>query len=141
MIIARTDAREVESLQGAIERAEAYKRAGADAIFPEALKTREEFEEFRRKVPNIPLMANLAEQGKTSASLTAQNLIDAGYSMILFPATGTRAMFDAHRRVLDQIEKHGTARRIVRQKRLMPRGEVDDFLRKNSRVYHRPVRD
>jgi methylisocitrate lyase len=60
VIIARTDARTVEGLDAAVERATSYAKAGADMIFPEALESPEEFREFRRKVA-LPLMANMTE--------------------------------------------------------------------------------
>ncbi|PGZ15312.1 methylisocitrate lyase, partial [Bacillus thuringiensis] len=63
-IVARTDARGVEGLDAAIERANAYVKAGADAIFPEALQSEEEFRLFTSKV-NAPLLANMTEFGKT----------------------------------------------------------------------------
>ena len=62
-IVARTDARGVEGLDEAIERANAYVKAGADAIFPEALQSEEEFRLFNSKV-NAPLLANMTEFGK-----------------------------------------------------------------------------
>ena len=62
VVVARTDARAVESFDAAVERAGSYLMAGADAIFPEALQTREEFAEFARRV-NAPLVANMTEFG------------------------------------------------------------------------------
>lgn len=64
IVVARTDARNSEGLVGAIERAAAYVEAGADAIFPEALGSEEEFRTFRKRV-DIPLLANMTEFGKT----------------------------------------------------------------------------
>lgn len=139
MIIARTDARGVtqEGFEGAVRRALAYKEAGADAIFPEALENIEEFREFRRRVSDIPLMANLAEQGKTSQALTGQDLIDAGYSMILFPATGARMMAYAFEEFLEEIKERGTTRRFVEEGRLISRSRLNETIRDHSRAYRK----
>ena len=64
VIVARTDAKGVEGMDAAIERANAYLAAGADAIFPEALQTEEEFRRFAEMV-DAPLLANMTEFGKT----------------------------------------------------------------------------
>jgi len=135
MIIARTDARQPEGFEAVVRRALVYKDAGVDAIFPEALETLEEFTEFRRLVPDIPLVGNLAEQGKTDSSITAQDLIDVGYNIILFPATATRAMFLAFEAVLTEIQEQGTVRQLADDECLIPRSEVDEFLRTHSRMY------
>jgi methylisocitrate lyase len=137
MVIARTDARAVEGLDGAIRRALAYKEAGADAIFPEALETLDEFREFRRRVPDILLMANLAEQGKTSQSITAQELTGAGYSMILFPATGARMMAYSFAEFLEEIKAQGTTRRFVEEGRLIPRGRLNEIIHEHSKTYRK----
>ena len=69
MIIARTDAREVEGMEAAIQRAAAYVEAGADALFPEALGSAEEFRMFAQEMKKagivVPLIANMTEFGKT----------------------------------------------------------------------------
>ncbi len=88
MIIARTDARAVEGLEGAIRRGKMYLEAGADMIFPEALETKEEFEEYARYVS--PLLANMTEFGK-SPLLSAKELGEMGYRIIIFPLTAFRA--------------------------------------------------
>lgn len=137
MIIARTDARAVEGLDGAVRRALAYKEVGADAIFPEALETLDEFREFRRRVQDIPLMANLAEQGKTSKVLTGQDLADAGYSMVLFPATGARMIAYAFEEFLEEIKFQGTTRRFVEEERLISRSRLNEIIRGHSRAYRK----
>src|SRR2546430_13146133 len=60
LVVARTDARAIESFDGAVKRAQAYVAAGADAIFPEALQTKEEFCDFTKEV-EVPLLANMSE--------------------------------------------------------------------------------
>ena len=64
-IIARTDAAASEGIDGAVARAKLYIEAGADAIFPEALNTAEMFREFARRMPGVPLLANMTEFGRT----------------------------------------------------------------------------
>ncbi len=64
-LIARTDAAAGEGIDGAVARAKLYLEAGADAIFPEAMTSRDMFEEFARRVPGVPLLANMTEFGKT----------------------------------------------------------------------------
>src|SRR5437870_13226192 len=83
LIIARTDARAVEGFDRAVERAGEYLAAGADAIFPEALQTAEEFRDFAKEIDR-PLLANMTEFGK-SPTLTFQQLADFGYRMIILP--------------------------------------------------------
>src|SRR6202040_4350926 len=64
LLIARTDARAIENFGGAVKRAQAYVAAGADAIFPEALQTKQEFRDFAKEV-EVPLLANMTEFGKS----------------------------------------------------------------------------
>ncbi len=85
LISARTDGRGVEGLDKAIERAKAYVSAGADAIFPEALQTKEEFKKFRQEV-NVPLIANMTEFGKSDL-LSTKELEQIGYNIVLYPVT------------------------------------------------------
>src|SRR3982751_2274773 len=89
LLIARTDARAVESFAKAVERAQSYMAAGADAIFPEALQNEEEFREFAREV-KAPLLANMTEFGK-SPLLSLGQLSDLGYRIVIYPQTAFRA--------------------------------------------------
>jgi methylisocitrate lyase len=88
LVIARTDSRALENFDGAVQRANAYVAAGADAIFPEALQTKEEFRDFAREV-KAPLLANMTEFGK-SPSLNVQELGELGYRMVIFPQSAFR---------------------------------------------------
>ncbi|MCS6920121.1 MAG: methylisocitrate lyase [Fimbriimonadales bacterium] len=106
VIIARTDARAVEGLEGAIERAKRYLQAGADAIFPEALQSAEEFEQFARAIP-APLLANMTEFGKTPY-LTVNEFAQMGYKMVIFPMSCFRAMMKAAEQTLLCLKQHGT---------------------------------
>ena len=124
MIIARTDARAVEGFDSALERAAAYARAGADMIFPEALESREEFAEFRRKV-RLPLMANMTEFGKTPY-MTATEFEDLGYQLVIFPVTAFRASMNAARAALAALKSEGTQKGILGS--LMTRNEFNDLI-------------
>ena len=106
MIIARTDARAVEGFDRAVERAGEYLAAGADAIFPEALQTAEEFRDFAKEIDR-PLLANMTEFGK-SPMLTFQQLADFGYRMVIFPQSAFRVSMKASERFLAALKKSGT---------------------------------
>lgn len=111
MIIARTDARGVEGVDRALERAADYARAGADMIFPEALESREEFEEFRRKL-KVPLMANMTEFGKTPY-MTAGEFEEMGYDIVIFPVTAFRAAMKAVGDTFARLKAEGTQKKII----------------------------
>jgi len=106
MIIARTDARAVEGFDRAVERAGEYLAAGADAIFPEALRTAEEFRDFAKEIDR-PLLANMTEFGK-SPMLTFQQLADFGYRMVIFPQSAFRVSMKASEKFLAALKKAGT---------------------------------
>jgi methylisocitrate lyase len=107
MIIARTDARGVEGLDAAVQRTRRYVEAGADAIFPEALESEEEFAAFARALPGVPLLANMTEFGR-STLLDRQTLARLGYRMVLYPVSGLRAALKATRAVLEEIQAAGS---------------------------------
>jgi methylisocitrate lyase len=113
MIIARTDARAEEGLEGAISRANEYLDAGADAIFPEALQTAEEFVDFAQEI-DAPLMANMTEFGK-SPLLTFQELSDFGYRMIIFPQSAFRVAMKATEKFFAALKKAGSQNGYVDQ--------------------------
>jgi methylisocitrate lyase len=106
MIIARTDARGVEDLDQTVERARRYLEAGADAIFPEALQSADEFKAFARKV-KAPLLANMTEFGK-SPLLSFQDLAELGYRMVIFPMSAFRVSMKASEEFLLALKKRGT---------------------------------
>src|SRR5258708_8142134 len=91
LIIARTDAVAVEGFERAIERAALYKEAGADMLFVEAPKTREELARITKALPGMPLMANMVEGGKTP-TLPATELEAIGFSLVIFPGGIVRAL-------------------------------------------------
>jgi methylisocitrate lyase len=106
MIIARTDARAVEGFDRAVERAGEYLAAGADAIFPEALQSAEEFRDFAKEI-DVPLLANMTEFGK-SRLLTFEQLSDFGYRMVIFPQTAFRVSMKASEKFFAALKKAGT---------------------------------
>ncbi|MBF6329279.1 methylisocitrate lyase [Nocardia transvalensis] len=106
VICARTDARAVEGLAAAIDRAKAYADAGADLIFTEALADASEFAAFRAAV-DTPLLANMTEFGK-SELLPARQLEDLGYNAVIYPVTTLRLAMHAVEQGLREIAATGT---------------------------------
>src|SRR5581483_2263736 len=86
LIIARTDARAVEGLEGALTRARMYADAGADALFVEAPQSEAEIETVARSFPDVPLLFNYAEGGKTPP-VSYERLRELGFSLAIFPLT------------------------------------------------------
>ena len=124
VLIARTDARGVTSYADAVARAKYYIEAGADAIFPEALESAEEFARFAQDV-NGPLLANMTEFGK-SALLNADELYAMGYRMILYPLSAFRSAYRAAEETLTSIMQQGHQRDRVPS--MMTRAELYDRL-------------
>ena len=108
VIIARTDARGVEGFDAAVSRAKLYIEAGADAIFPEALETIDEFKDFAQAVP-VPLLANMTEFGK-SPLLSVEELGSLGYKIILYPLTAFRSAMRAAEDTLIALREQGHQR-------------------------------
>ena len=116
LIVARTDARAVEGLDGAVKRARAYVDAGADAIFPEALESAEEFKAFAQALKKdrlaVPLVANMTEFGKTPY-LTVKEFEALGYRLVLFPVTALRVATQAIEAMLEELRSLGTQQRSL----------------------------
>ena len=106
MIIARTDARAVEDFDRAVQRAGEYLAAGADAIFPEALQSAEEFRDFAKQI-DLPLLANMTEFGK-GPLLTFEQLSGFGYRMVIFPQSAFRVSMKASEGFFAALKKTGT---------------------------------
>ncbi len=111
IICARTDARAVEGLGAAIDRAKAYLDAGADMIFPEALADEGEFERFRSAVA-APLLANMTEFGKSDL-LEAKTLERLGFNVVIYPVTTLRLAMGAVTSGLDEIKRSGSQRTLI----------------------------
>ena len=107
LIIARTDARGMYGLDEALARGEAFAKAGADIIFIESPETEKEMRKICETFSGLPLVANMVEGGSTPV-LSADDLRDIGYTMVIFPVTGFLAMGAAVKSVYQHIKDHGS---------------------------------
>lgn len=105
VIMARTDIRAIEGMAAAIDRAKMLVDAGADAIFPEAMKTLAEFAAMRAAV-NVPILANMTEFGKSELFSTEQ-LADVGINLVIYPVSLLRLAMGAAERGLETIRREG----------------------------------
>lgn len=105
-VIARTDAVASEGMDAAVDRAKRYLEAGADAIFPEALVTRDMFIEFAKRMPGVKLLANMTEFGRTPF-FTAAEFESMGYSMVIWPVSHLRIAAKAWEKLYAQIAAEG----------------------------------
>ena len=106
LIFARTDARGVEGLDSAIERAKSYVDAGADGIFPEGLTSEDEFAALRSAI-DVPLLANMTEFGKTPL-IPASKFEELGYEIVIFPVTALRVVLKTLREFYGDLLETGT---------------------------------
>ena len=106
LIMARTDMRAVDGLQAAVDRAKQLVDAGADAIFPEAMATLDEFAAVRAAV-DVPLLANMTEFGK-SALFTTEQLANVVINLVIFPVSLLRLAMGAAERGLDTLAAEGS---------------------------------
>ena len=125
VIVARTDAKGVSGFEDAVDRAKRYLDAGADAIFPEAMESREEFERFARALPGAVLLANMTEFGK-SPNLDVATLGQMGYRLILFPLTAFRVAMKAAEDTLRDLLANGVQTNSV--PKMQSRAELYDLL-------------
>ena len=124
VICARTDARAIEGLGPAIERAKSYLDAGADMVFPEALEDAQEFERFKKAV-DAPILANMTEFGKTEL-LDVGTLASVGVNIVIYPVTLLRLAMGAAERGLNAIASLGTQEGLVQQ--MQTRAELYELL-------------
>ena len=124
VIMARTVAAAVEGIDSAIERAVAYVEAGADMIFPEAMKSLDDYRRFKAAV-KVPILANLTEFGSTPF-FTTDELRDAGVDIALYCCGAYRAMNKAALHFYETVRREGTQKNIVDT--LQTRAELYDFL-------------
>jgi methylisocitrate lyase len=110
-IMARTDAIAIEGIDAAIERVHAYIEAGADLVFPEAIRTLEDYKKFSSAVPK-PILANITEFGLTPL-FTRDELAAQGVGMILYPLSAFRAMNRAAENVYEAIRRDGTQSALI----------------------------
>ncbi len=110
-IMARTDAIAIEGIDAAIERAHAYIEAGADLLFPEAIRTLDDYKKFSSAVSK-PILANITEFGLTPL-FTRDELASHGVSMILYPLSAFRAMNKAAENIYEAIRRDGTQTKVI----------------------------
>ena len=120
-IVARTDAVASFGMDDAVDRAKRFLEAGADAIFPEALTTREMFEEFARRMPGVKLLANMTEFGRTPF-FTAAEFEAMGYAMVIWPVSHLRVANKAMEGLYAQIKADGGTHNAVA--RMQTRAEL-----------------
>ena len=111
LIMARTDIRGVEGLEAAATRAKRLADAGADAIFPEAMASLDEFAAIRAAV-DVPILANMTEFGK-SELFSVRQLADVGVNIVIFPVSLLRAAMGAAERALDSLLDDGSLNAVV----------------------------
>ena len=124
VIMARTDAAATEGIDAAIERACAYVEAGADMIFPEAIKPLDDYRRFKQAV-KVPILANLTEFG-TTPFFTTDELGDAGVDIALYCCGAYRAMNKAALNFYETVRREGTQKNIINT--MQTREELYDFL-------------
>ena len=137
-IIARTDANSIEGIDKTIERAKSYQDAGADIIFPEALKDEKEFEKVRKNL-DIYLLANMTEFGKTKI-LSYKQLENIGYNIVIYPITTQRLAMKSVEDGLKNIFEHGHQNNIIdkmqTRKRLYELVEYEKYNSLDENIYN-----
>ncbi|MCC6909325.1 MAG: isocitrate lyase/phosphoenolpyruvate mutase family protein [Phycisphaerales bacterium] len=111
IIIARTDAAGVSGFEAAVERANAYRAAGADMVFPEGLTSEEQFGEMAQRSPGL-LLANMTEFGKTPL-ITAERFARLGYALIIYPLSMMRLAMGHVVRGLETLRRDGSAAALI----------------------------
>lgn len=124
MIIARTDARSVTDIEDAISRAQRYREAGADMIFPEGLQSEDEYEQFANASPGL-LLANMTEFGKTP-DIPASRFSELGYQCVIYPLSMQRIAMGAVTRGLEVLKEQGTVRELLGE--MQTRAELYELL-------------
>ena len=124
LIIARTDARAVNGIDDAIQRAKEYISAGAECIFPEAMQSIDEFTEFRKKISGY-LLANMTEFGK-SPLLSTSELEKIGYNMVIFPLTAFRGILKTTETIYRDLMKNGSQSGFINE--IMSREHFYDLI-------------
>ena len=136
LIIARTDANTVEGIQKTIERVKAYEEAGADIIFPEAMKNEKEFE-LIRKNSKVSLIANMTEFGK-SKILTSIELENLGYQIVIYPVTTQRLAMknveDGLRAILKDGHQNNIIDKMQTRKRLYELVEYEKYNTQDKKI-------
>ena len=125
VIMARTDALAVEGLQAAIDRAGACVAAGADMIFPEAMRELQDYKDFSKAV-GVPILANITEFG-TTPLFDTQQLLEAGVGIVLYPLSAFRVMNKAAEELYVELLDKGSQKRLIGK--MQTREELYGYLR------------
>lgn len=133
IIMARCDAFASEGLDNVIERSIAYRDAGADMLFPEALHSIEQYRQIKQAV-QIPILANITEFGKTPL-FTLEELKLANVDLALYPLTVNRAMNKSAQHILQEVRKTGTQKHLLNE--MQTREELYAFL--NYYIYEEKI--
>ena len=137
-IIARSDAKNVEGLDKMIERCKAYIDAGAEIIFPEALKDEKEFEKVRKSL-SAYLLANMTEFGK-SKLLNYKDLENLGYNIVIYPVTTQRlamkSVEDGLRAIFDDGHQNNIIDKMQTRKRLYDLVEYEKYNSLDEKIYN-----
>jgi len=113
VIMARTDSLAVEGLEAAIDRAGAFIEAGADALFPEAIRDLETYKTFTDAF-DVPILANITEFGLTPL-FSVEELSAVGVGIVLYPLSAFRAMNKAAEQVYETVRTQGTQKAVIDQ--------------------------
>ena len=137
-IIARSDARNVEGLEKMIDRCKSYINAGAEIIFPEALKDEKEFENVRKKL-KCYLLANMTEFGK-SKLLNYKKLENLGYNIVIYPVTTQRLAMknveDGLRAIFEDGHQNNIIDKMQTRKRLYGLVEYEKYNALDEKIYN-----
>ena len=136
LIIARTDANSVEGIKKTIDRAKAYEDAGADIIFPEAMKDEKEFELIRKNL-KVNLLANMTEFGK-SKLLSTNELENLGYNIVIYPVTTQRlamkSVEDGLRTIMNDGHQNNIIDKMQTRKRLYELVDYEKYNTPNKKI-------
>ena len=137
-IIARSDAKNVEGLDKMIDRCKSYIDAGAEIVFPEALKDESEFEKVRKSL-DCYLLANMTEFGK-SKLLNFKELENLGYNIVIYPVTTQRlamkSVEDGLRAIFDDGHQNNLIDRMQTRKRLYELVEYEKYNSLDEKIYN-----
>jgi methylisocitrate lyase len=124
LVVARTDARATHGFEEAIRRGRAFREAGVDVVFPEALESDDEFRVFASEVGG-PLLANMTEFGK-GPRLDVERLRELGYALVIFPVSAARAAARQVRTFYEELLRHGSVDGWL--DRMLTREELYDLI-------------
>lgn len=143
VLIARSDARAIEGLDSSIDRMKAYVDAGADMIFPEAMKSEKEFEAVRSAI-DVPILANMTEFGK-SRLLNYKELEELGFNVVIYPVTTLRLAMGACDVGLDRIladgDQNGVLDMMQHRRDLYQTLRYNDYNKFDESIYNFQVTD